>query len=274
MIPELVQTVLTCYPTIKTAWVAGYGEATLNPHLPRIIDILLANNVDTTLITNGTLLTKLHKDLPWRKIHTSIALNAANPGSYREVMGADRYYDVISGLQMLRTLKAKVSVSFRVSRKTLEGQMTAFLEFAKHYPNVPVSMISISNWIHGLADGETPDEWLEHALFDDDSEAQKIVRYMRAQAVGMQVDIHAWPRFIRRDGPPTGPCMWPFNHIGVDSNGDVRACCNIIQELEPPPNIYKSRVQTWYDKPLLELRQRVQRGGGHMPKTCWQCIAR
>jgi len=268
MTVELVDKILDCYPSIRKVNFCGYGETLLGRNFPAIVNHLLDRGKNVIVITNGIRVLRMKYKIPWSKITTRISLNEVTRATYKESTGVDRFHDVVNALKWLRSIGANVRVSFKVSCQDIE-RARDYIAFASRYPGLSIALVPISDY----TDGKDFETWSKHAFFCDDAHSHLFFDSCRKFASDRRVEVASWPISVPRSGPPApgATCQWPFRNIVVDGSGNVTTCCRPSDESQ---NICDVGEKAWYSPELEALRDGVAKGGEHMPKMCWQCIAK
>ncbi len=103
---------------VKGFCLSGGGEPTLHKGLPQVIDYAVANGLETSLFTNGTIMNEYLADSMLKCRFVSLSINATDRETYKEIMCRDLFDHMRKNLAYLakrqRDEKAKVFTCVRM----------------------------------------------------------------------------------------------------------------------------------------------------------------
>lgn len=270
MTPEIVEEVLSLFPRIRSACVAGFGEPLKHKNIDEIFRTLARNGVYVGLITNGTLLDDAFDDIEWRNVgHVSVSLNAADAQEHEACFGVKGGFDaVLSGLESLRCSSIQTIISFVISKDNW-SRVPDYLELVRR---LGLSNVVMTNT---LPHGDFNDQAAQLDFFHDklirttDTEIVESLGRWELEAKQSGLRVAAWPIPISMTIPKL--CLSPFTRIGVDGRGDITGCIRIIPPKPEHGNIAQGPL-VWATSPhLKELRDGLT-GVAPLNPACRACF--
>jgi len=249
----VINNVITMFPTIKNACIAGFGEPLCSRNVFDIIKFLSSKNVGCSLITNGSLITKRKdefKDLNFQYI--AVSLNTVSKEKHKKITQTDTFDDVISGIKWLVSQKRwPIVLSFIAFKKAI----SEIPEFIKLANSLGVSYCTIVNSLP-YNKGSIPDIIKE----DDLNIIKQLNEYKKLPGAGI---IRKWPIPIKKI--PNHNCSSPTATIGVNGNNLFTGCRRVL----PPSELLTTGC--WNGDYINELRLSVK-GKGRYSYICNNCF--
>lgn len=262
---------------VKVIALTGAGEAMVHPQFWEILDFLHEQlpNVQFKMNTSGVTLRKASARLvakPFRNI--TVSLNAANPSSYKKVVGGN--------LQVVVDGARELAVQ-RVRANALNLRLTASMVLMKStLPEFP-DFISL---VHSLGFEEVQGIYLmingmHHAHespWHDPDRSNEYLQLARERAERLGISIRLPPLFKRREfrdatqqsSLPESQgqaCVEPWSTTYVRPNGDLIPCP--YSERATGNLLTDGLVNAWKAADYRELRDRL--ASGTPPAMCRHC---
>jgi radical SAM protein with 4Fe4S-binding SPASM domain len=245
-------------PTATHFTLQGLGEPLLNPHLFDLLDLLKSFGVDSSFVTNGTLLDKenTQKLLGSGLRDLTVSIDGYDKKSFEAIrLGAD-FDAVMNNVEYFVKQRKKTGAGPSLGIMTIASRETVryMPEVIRLARRLEVDQLTIK----GLNSGSDPFSPLDEK---DITTLNELSRSARPFPVSIGCE--------RR--PDTGlRCRWPWVSTYVTVEGDVTPCCNC-----PNPedlimgNIYlDSFEKIWNGAPYQRFREDLRTG---MPEICKGC---
>jgi len=265
--PDLLRQALERWPSIKSVCIAGFGEPLMSDNLEGVIEEALRQEKFTSLITNGTLLSK--KAPAGSKLlemlqglnQISVSVNAASGMEYAIVVGArdEMFGEACDGIHHLQSAGIEPVVSFVVGYSNLTN-VGSYLDLAKAL-DCRVDLLAL------LPHGDKLQRYLSgDALLSDAAEVPAYLESLKHHEWAHKV--RNWPALIGRDSER---CSWacdsPRVAIGIDGNGDLSPC----RRINPPSPTFGniSDDDAWTGGGCDEWRQGMRDKTNNLCKVCF-----
>lgn len=275
--PELVDVLLSRFPTLQSICLCGFGETLMAETLPGVIDRCMQRGMWTGLITNGVLLRdKFDMLKEHRPSCISISLNAASRDEHEAETGVvGAWSHVLEGLaewrihrNRLKMLNSRdTGISLFLSRVcTAENldRVEAFLELAAE----------------SRVDGVDLHNVLPHDVCTPDAEAEFLARVLTVEHWWQIEDlkqlpvvkqnprlVRTWPVLIDPKAP-VRRCESPFRMVSIDGNGRLGICNSVMPPRADGPHIDDPKV--WLNDQFRDFRQMF--AADELPPWCKHCF--
>lgn len=277
--PEMTELLLRAFPSAKACCIAGFGEPTLNPHLPEIVRLLRDRQVCTGVITNGldsvTSDGLLHPGL--RQVdYVSFSLNSTNEAEHeQEYRVKDGWKKALRGIEAAHNAKIPVTLSFIVTRQSW-GRIPQYLEIAKTLlGGQPGSRVALVNLLphHDKTDDGGNRYFFDRVITTDSALYPSLDEY-RQLATQLGLTVFAWPVPIRLDTPTNylSRCPSPFVRVGVDGNGHVSGCSRITPPGPEWGSIVAQQGKVWMRSIQIRSLRRQLMGAEPLRWECRYCF--
>jgi MoaA/NifB/PqqE/SkfB family radical SAM enzyme len=266
----MAERVLTTFPSISSACVAGFGEPLMAPGLPDLIDYFVERGVYTSLITNGFLIQDRLAEIAWKRLgYVNISLNAADPDTHEKRCGVPGAYSrAVNGLRLLLEHGANVGLSFVIDAENYT-QIPKFLNFSKRQGAKFVSFVNVLPH-HEPGDKASQAEFRNAVITSSTTGfASKMLEYKRT-AQNLGVNVNAWPIPITPGNCPRN-CRSPFIAIGVDGDGNLSGCCRIRGPHPSNGNIVRGEL-LWTELEYFRQLRRELSGAAPLRFPCNLCF--
>jgi MoaA/NifB/PqqE/SkfB family radical SAM enzyme len=254
----------------KIVNLTGWGEATIYPKFPQVLEYIYSINPNNNLIeltTNGTRLSEaIAILLNGHLSFLQISLNAATDETYNRDMKNGDFLKTLTNIKkFLNALedeaKEKIDLHFVAHTENFR-EIPKFVELA-HELGIP--SVSIGQYLVGC------EEHRQFSLINVKDDYNNIIS--RAEARGKELDVRVVaPKFsndlyleksiLEFTAPP---CLSPFNECFIQPDGDVGVCC--YAGAESMGNAFKVSFESiWFGEKYHRLRQ------NRFFKACRRCI--
>lgn len=220
MTPEMVQTLLIRFPTIRACCLCGFGEPLMSSYLVPVMKFLQDRSLFTSLITNGSLLRNRWKefcDIPLG--YVSVSLNAHDKESHEEITGSKTWNNILEGIKMvLADKRHKLYVSHVLTKNNLKD-VPAFLKLMNE---LDVKTVHLHNVLpHFIAE--------KNANFRDivltKREDSAINELKKVDAGGI---VKRWPITIDDSGGRMSCRSLSNRNIQMDGDGNMGLCNSVL----------------------------------------------
>lgn len=256
---EVVQRLLSLYPSIKSFCVAGLGEPTLCPDFVEILDYLAANGKYIGIITNGTDVSKILA-LGFEPNYISISLYGYNGESYQRHTGVDAFQRVMNNYDKLRYRFNNVGFSYILHRGNYKELETILFTCDRIKPD----FLHLHNY---LAYDYMDHENTKKILSVSDSE---IKDYINKICKGRNY-VKMKPTYL--DTKDDQFACSSYNYlINLDGDGNIGGC---QRQIPPDPsygNIFKDE-DPFNTSVMCEFRSKVQ-SNCYPHEECCFCFGR
>ena len=269
MIPAMIERVLTTFPTIKSACIAGFGEPLMHPHLDELVRALNRHAIKPSIITNGSLLAKRIDDLAQMDLSfISVSLNESTAEAHTRTHGVQMFEQVLEGIRAIVALHKYPMALGKVVYKQNYQDIPAFLELARSLGVDFVNFVNLLPHKEELTAEEEEQFWAQAITQEDTEVLRKLEAYK--QLPGAEL-VHVWPVPISRDATRCPhACRSPWRSIGVDARGYYSPCRRIM-----PPDARFGHIDNaglWYGTAYQMMRKSVLGDGLHSG-LCERCFA-
>jgi len=248
---------MSLYPDIKSFCIAGFGEPTLCPAFPDIVDLLKCRNRYVGVITNGVEVDNFFR-LGTAPDYISISLYGCDNASYASHCGLPAFDRVIRNYRLLRRRFGNVGFSFIVTKHNLD----ILRELLTHLDRLEPSFLHLVNYL--AYDVSNPEEIRRIITTADTDLIERIDALAAPRSYIRLKPIYIDPR------RPSYNCRSYCNLLNVDGNGNIGGC----QRQNPPDRRYGNIFvdKDPFNSPqMVSLRTSVE-NGEHAHEQCRYCF--
>lgn len=262
---DVLEAALDTFPTIRSVCVAGLGEPLLSKTTPELAALSLGRGLFTSLITNGHLVRE--KAIPYERFgYINVSVNAITAEEYERRSGVDAFDEVEAAVRHLVSVKARVGVSFVVTRQTAR-RVPSWLRWSAVMRAAFVSLVNVLP-----QPGEQFSSWAHDYLRPEDLCELDAWRSL-ARSIG--VHVNAWPVAVpvdheTRDLGGPSPCRSPHETIGVDGAGNVTGCQRLLGPDGRFGNVLRHGEGAWQTAHFESLRAELT--AGRPNPLCRRCF--
>jgi MoaA/NifB/PqqE/SkfB family radical SAM enzyme len=262
---------------------SGRGEPFMSPHLFDLIRMAkgFGSTINTT--TNCTLMTperatelvKSGLDL------LKISIDAATPGTYREIRGEDRFQQVVDGARTLVETRKRMGANTPYIRFNYVVSRDNYTELAQ---TVELAEQLRIDAIYFQPLGLYGNEEMQEELVGDMTRTlleQEIHRALEVDARThvstnlrtflKQLPLH-WNRYQLQAQQHARMCLLPWFSAYVTLEGSMRPCCTCLHEYTNMGNLLDSPLdEVWNGGKFQQFRKAI-RGGARPFPVCETCI--
>ena len=271
---ELFKKVINQFPNLNHVKLQGMGEPFLNRKLTEMIKIASDHNINTTIVTNGTLLNpKLnHKVLEAGLTNLSFSFDGATKETFENAREGVNYDKVISNIEAICKLKKELKAKTKITMVCLVSNEDILMEIpalVKLASKLGVDHLSIKKRLKIWKKVEKEGIYeLESVYLEDNSDYIKIMEQAItiAQELGLNLGMGGDP-----DYSSSNPCLWPWQSMYVSTEGKVVPCCVLA---DPGTwtlgDLTKYNLKDiWNNKAYKDLRKQLRKN--QIPGTCKSC---
>jgi MoaA/NifB/PqqE/SkfB family radical SAM enzyme len=216
-------------PTLKTLELQGTGESLLNPKLSQVINEAVAHGCETTLITNGSLLSEpLIKTIINAGTQLVISLDGANAETYslhRPIGSFDQVINNMSKISELRHNYHGHKFSLVVNMVLTQLNYDNIPQMISLLSKVGVDHLFVSEVRECMPDKRT---WNKINLLSESTSVEFIDMFKQCAALAKKNNIgFSFNLNKKTNGIKKRICEAPWRHIFVSANGDVSICCEL-----------------------------------------------
>jgi MoaA/NifB/PqqE/SkfB family radical SAM enzyme len=242
---HVIKKLLDMYPTLRYFTLAGFGEPTLCPKFPDIVDFLRENHKYVGIISNGSNIG------PFRRLKSipnsiSISLYGSDSASYINNTGCDMFEDVISNFRQLKSRFENVGFSFTITK-------TNYLELEKILclcDKLEPEFFDLQNCLpYGSGN-------IQQTMNTITQEDKEIIQYIDQVSANRKY-IRQNPIYIDLNHPKFS-CRSHNYIINLDGDGNIGGC---QRQIPPDPvfgNIF-SDVNPFRSQKMEEIRKRIKK---------------
>ena len=263
--PGHVDELLTRFPMIKQACLAGFGEPLLHQNLAGIVQRFNDHDIVPSIVTNGLLLKDAVPKLAGLNLlYLSVSLNEPDAVEYYDTHQVDAYHEVVEGIRAaVAGLGYRVGMSAVVTRNNLE-RMPDFIRLGKELG------VDFMNLVAVLPHEPLDDTFWELAITQEDAETLQAIATWK-DVPGAELVEH-WPVPVSRDAAKCpNVCQSPWRSIGVNGTGAYSPCRRVTGPGYTSNNILNNPM--WYGRHYREWRESVQGvDGAPWRSQCVKCF--
>ena len=294
-IAQIREIAATTFPFLREVELNSYGEPTLHPDFPEIIDLINRHRCLVKLQTNATLLRPAIIDSLARSSgFVWMSIDAVGP-LFETARKLGRWSDVEAGVRTLMSRRdpsrLKIGLYPTVTRTTLPA-MLEVLEWAHHTgidwvtyhlydpilgsheerpspEEIAAQEMRLRQWLEAHPDGpdvQMSTTWLKRSPRHDVPDSyQKVV----------VLSYPSHPMAERAEGAhPRHLCQAPWQQLDFGLDGDIHACCRSQKTSLGRADSIESFRAVWFGPTYQAIRQSLRRDDGRADilPDCAGCI--
>jgi radical SAM protein with 4Fe4S-binding SPASM domain len=247
---------------------SGQGELFMHPELFKMIDYSNKRGILVNLNSNGTLITKsiIEKICKTDIGEIGISVDSPKKEEYEEIRVGARYNRLLENIKNLTTALKKNNRKTIVTMTPIifKNNIKDLPEFVDLAKKVGIKKISFQTL-------QTKENYLTNYGKDMKSQIitkdiEKLKKKMKeAKELGEKYGIT-----IIFDEDESPGCIWPWRGIYIMWNGDVTACCKVVEAKNTLGNILKQDFwEVWNGEKYQELRRLLKER--KTPSYCKGC---
>lgn len=280
---EQFKQILETFPEIKHLELQGEGEPLIHPDFFTMVELATAQNIQISLITNGSLLTKkkIQRILDSNISSVRISLETVNPEQFQRIRGGS-FTTVAQGIRSLITARREqklVRPSVGLSVTLLASTLEDLTEIFKFYYRLRLDGdIAIQPLNKMPQYAQYYDAAMEEEFLTRERDGESYYRQI-SSALLEKIRIHKSPYTHFYDelfkpstedtaaGKMTA-CPWLESGIYVDRHGRLTPCCTVKGEAWSFGEITTVDRETVLQK-RAELSAQLK--SGEIPQPCQGC---
>jgi pyrroloquinoline quinone biosynthesis protein E len=272
----LFKKIVVQFPRLRQIKLQGMGEPFLNRKLPEMIRITSDMNIDSTVITNGTVLSleMISKILDADLTNISFSFDGATKDTYERMRPGADYDEVTSNIKNLcieknkRNSKLYVRIQCLVSDETVLGEIPDLVRLAS---DLGIDTLEIKQRLKLWE--KTGDDTYQ---FD----TVQLKTYSKLDEILEEAGGIAKERglnfCVATDAVYTSsnPCRWPWVSLYVSTEGKVVPCCALgVPETWTMGDLTKETLkEIWNNKAYRQLRKQISQN--KVSTLCAACYER
>ena len=217
------------FPSLKVLELQGTGESLLSDMTEKLVRAAAKNNIEVTMITNGSLLTDQTIEL-LVSVATQlvISLDGSNSETYiahRPVGNFDTVIENIRRIIELRKITNSTNFSIVVNMVLTQLNRSDIPNMIKLLSELGVDFLFVSEVRECMPDSKV---WSALNLLSESSTSAFKSMISECEDLAKQRGIgFAFNPNIKPNGLKKTVCEAPWKHLFVSSNGDVSVCCEL-----------------------------------------------
>lgn len=266
---EDVQRLAPFLQSIEEITLCGWGEPTINPCFPDILDYIAAYPARKYLITNGTRLWGLSDELLKNQVDIiAVSLDGSCATTNNRIRVGSDFQRIIGDLQSMVNQKKEKGLRFPYLNFIFTAMRSNINELPDLVRLAHIIGLDEVKVVYLTVFGK---DLLSESLWNRKNEVKKF--FSEAIELGDQLGIHIKLPYIQGEDP-TGqafhkPCSVGWRDLFIGSDGYVRPCHSTALKLFPIDK-YNTPEQMWNSKEYQHFRAIVN-DPDKMPKECRRC---
>ena len=271
---SLFTAILDQFPGLRRIKLQGMGEPLLNKELTACIRLAHSRQIQTVIVSNGTLLSP---DVSRQLFEAGLTdLTISFDGATQQTYEASRlnahYDEVVANITAAAELKKRLSAVTKIRLSCLVSNQQVFSElpdWVKLAAKTGMDGVMIKKRLKLWNKDESSGQYSFQASYLDDF-PDYVTLLERAKQVADDAGI-AFKIAHDSDYSPSYPCRWPFDSLYVATEGKIVPCCVIaMPETWCMGDLTKeSLAAIWNNQAYRRLRRQIC--FNQIPKTCKDC---
>ena len=269
MTPAKIQPLAFLLDSCEEVTLCGWGEPTVNPYFTEILSYIATFPVRKYLITNGTRLKELEKDLFDCAVDiVAVSMDGACATTNDRIRRGSDFEQVISDLRAIVNLKRKLGVKlpylnfvFTAMRSNL-SELPELVRLAKEIGLDEVKVVYLTVFSEDL---------LAESLWNKQSWVREVFAEALEEADRLGINLKL--PYIQGEDPAASalhkPCFVGWRDFFLGSDGFVRPCQSTALKLFPVDK-YQTFEQMWNSPEYQDFRVKVN-DPVQMPEECRRC---
>ena len=263
MTPDLLRTILDCYPNALRVMLIGIGEPLLSPHLSELVGECVKRRMIVDTVSNGVALDAHTPEiLRWGLDRLCVSVNGHTAEDFHRLTGMPEasFSKILRNVQNLVRARSdnKAMIRIEISFIVDTGNYRHLGEMMELAESLGVDGANFYNFLPTPYPGFTPEE---RCLYEDDPGVQEELGRLMSKIFRCDV---TWPRLLRRHGEQRTICRWPFTLLQVDGDGNVGGCPVAMLNMHENGKIWDK--DPWNNEYFRDLRRRHLNGD-----LLWRC---
>ncbi|MBJ6801445.1 radical SAM/SPASM domain-containing protein [Geomonas propionica] len=263
--------ILDRIPKVPRVVMSGIGEPLVHPDFFGLVDTLSQRGMACEFISNGTLLTAVHREaILSRESITSLLISCDSARgerfeALRRGANHERWQESVLALNAQRQTRRPRTLQTRMISVLSRENIDEVEELVRHAARLGFDGLDLMNLIpideEAAAMSLTP---AQEASIDDDT----------LKEMGRKLGVHVCHYCIARPTPPPKGmlrCLDPWEYIFIRSNGDVYPCHVLFgsQRTAAVGNILQQELaEIWHGEPFRAFRLASARGTNGLCRDC------
>ena len=234
----------------------NYGEPLLNPNVVKMIRYAKKKNIKTiNLHSNGISLEhKLSNELIKSGLdYISFSIDGATEETYKKYRIGGNFEKVVENIHYFIDLKRKLNLKkpvIAVQFIVMEHNQHEIKKFTKIWKDIGVDEVIIKTFNAHMSGYEDRRENLKYL-----PKSNNYTRYKSFNAKELS-DVYK-----------SDHCMWAWENLVINSNGDIALCCYDFNASLGLGNILKDK-NWWDNKGRRSLQSKIENKENHLCKHC------
>lgn len=253
---ELVKKIIKENKNLKFIKYQGMGESLLNLNNQEIIKFIRKNNINLSIITNGSLLiNKNMRDFLLNNFkNITISVDSVNKEEFESIRKGGNFNNIVKGIKSLieernnNNNKVKIRTSFVISHKNYKN-IPNYIQFFKKINIDEIGFAEIENWKI-----KTDQDFLDNQNFVlKEREIRKnIFNFLNRENLTNDFNFNY---LLEKDYKRKKKCLWGFTKIFITSKGILTPCCIRMEEKYKLGNVLENDFKnTWNNNNLRKFR--------------------
>lgn len=236
----------------------GTGESLLSSDFERLFTATKRySKIRKILITNASLINEIHiNDFVTSNMELIVSLDGACFDSYRLNRPVGNFEKIISTLKMIGKKRKEIgnsNFSFIVNMVATRENYHCIEDLILLVKRIGVDFLHISEVRECMPDKDT---WLRLRL-DQFEERSRFEKYLlKCEKVARQIGVgFSFNPYKKKSQIKKKVCVSPWQHIFIDSNGNIKFCCEqnfILGNL-----LHNSFEEIWNGERAIEFRNKM-----------------
>lgn len=259
-------------PYLHAVSPVGLGEPLLHKDIFEMIKYSKKKNIDTSLYSNGTLLTPeiAEKVLDSGLDVISFSFDGATPETFESIRSGARYYDVYDNIRYLVDLRdeSKSSLKIQLEAVMMRDNLSEMPALIRVAHDLGVDSIGFGDLECSYNIRFSEDDQLRTTA--DRAYLLEIVNETYKQAAELGVEISDFPKLEQqKKWSPKDGCKYPWIYISINTKGDVTPCCAAKKIVFG--NVFSNSIEEiWHGPEFATWRERMK--SDNPPNECTRCV--
>lgn len=270
---DLFIKILDQFPNLQQIKIQGMGEPFMNKNLVSMIEFASVKNIETFVITNGTLLNSnlIQQVLDAGLSRLCFSLDGGTKETFEKIRVNSNFQKVIENIKISCDLKRQKNAETCIEIRSLACTIDVFNEIpsmVRMVGQLGVDKIVLTEkmliWSDSFRDGRIDDR---PVYLDEFSDYTRVIDEAYTEAKKYDVELSVGQTVYSSKKP----CSWPWGAMYVTTEGKVTPCCVIgVPEIWCMGDLQKESLEDiWNNSAYRELRKQIS--SNKIPKLCEPC---